>query len=57
MAKAKMIRIKDWKVCGNIVTVSYDDGTDVHVNTLDFNRAFGAIINATKEEVVRDFAI
>lgn len=52
-----MARIKEWNVKGNVVVVSYDDGTDVHVNTLVFNRAFGAIINASKEEVVRDFAI
>ena len=57
MKRKGNVRINDWKVRGNVVTVEYSDESKVNVNTIDFNRAFGAIINASKEEVVRDFAI
>ena len=36
------------------VTLEYSEG-NVTVSKQDFNRAFGAIINATREEVIRDF--
>ena len=42
---------------GNIVVLTYDDGDQVNVSKKDFDRAFGAIINATKEAVIRDFGI
>ena len=42
------------------VLVVCDRGTldgKAFVSKKDFNRAFGAIINATKEAVIRDFGI
>ena len=39
------------------VKLVYSDDEIVFVTREDFNRAFGAIINASKEEVIRDFAI
>jgi hypothetical protein len=47
-----------WAVQSNgTVAITYPDGDKVIVNAVDFNRAFGAIINASKEDVIRDFAI
>ena len=48
---------KTWEVKGSEVILTYDDGDKVKVSKKDFDRAFGAIINASKEEVIRDFAI
>lgn len=48
---------KTWKIDGNVVVLTYDDGDKVTVSKTDFDRAFGAIINATKEAVIRDFGI
>jgi len=48
---------KTWEIKGDIVEFTYDDGDVVKVSKKDFDRAFGAIINATKEAVIRDFGI
>ena len=53
----KNLQNKTWKIEGDIAVLTYDDGDIVTVKKTDFDRAFGAIINATKEEVIRDFAI
>ena len=39
------------------VKLVYSDDEIVYVTKEDFNRAFGAIINAEKDDVIRDFAI
>lgn len=52
-----MTRVTDWKKNGNgTVTLIYSDGENVTVDEKDFDRAFGTLINSTKEEVKRDFA-
>jgi len=48
---------KTWEIKGSVVVLTYDDGDQVNVSKTDFDRAFAAIINATKEAVIRDFAI
>ncbi len=40
-----------------VVDLHYSDGEIVTVKYDDYNRAMGAIINAEKEDVIRDFAI
>ena len=48
----------NWKLLANSqVCLFYSDKTKVLVSKKDFDRAFGAIINASKEEVLKDFAI
>lgn len=39
------------------VKLTFDDGDIVYVRKDDFNRAFGAILGADKEAVIRDFGI
>lgn len=46
-----------WEIDGDFVNISYPDGSVVKVKKTDFDRAFGAIINAPKEGVLRDFAV
>jgi len=41
----------------DVVELKYFDGEIVTVKYEDYNRAFGAIINASKEDVKRDFGI
>lgn len=49
--------IENWCKNGNSVILMYSDGEIVVVKKADFDRAFAAIVNATKEAVKRDFAI
>lgn len=51
------VYIENWCENGNSVILKYSDGDIVFVKKSDFNRAFAAIVNATKEAVIRDFAI
>ena len=51
------IQLNAWTDMGEKVQLGYTDGTILYVWKTDFNRAFGAIISASKEEVIRDFAI
>ena len=51
------VYIEKWNIEGDKVVLNYSDGTTVNVKKTDFDRAFGAIVNATKAEVERDFAI
>lgn len=53
----KRICVIDWSYDGDKVKLTYSDGTKLFVRLEDFNRAFGAILNAEKEAVERDFAI
>ncbi len=50
--------MKDWTLNSDgTVTLVYEDGESVLVSKKDFNRAFGAMVNASKEDVKRDFGI
>lgn len=49
--------MKKWEYRGDKVLLEYHDGEEVFVNRSDFDRAFGTIINASKEDIKRDFAI
>ena len=51
------IRITEWHIVDDKVEIKYSDGDIIYVSKVDFDRAFGAIINADKESVKRDFAI
>lgn len=51
------IYLTDWNCDGNRVKLVYSDEDVVYVTKTDFDRAFGAIVNAEKHEVIRDFAI
>lgn len=44
-------------ICDSSVGLLYDDGDIVVVSRSDFDRAFGAIVGASKEDVVRDFSL
>ena len=48
--------LNEWSIEGNRVRLSYDIGV-LHVPKEDFDRAFGAIVSASYEDVQRDFAI
>ena len=52
--------MKDWKINENnpaIVDLFYEDGEIIQVTKEDFNRAFGAMLNASQDAVRRDFGI
>lgn len=49
--------IDKWEIKGDNVELTYNDGEVVKVSKNDWDRAFGAIVNAEKADVVRDFAI
>ena len=51
-----MNRLNNWTIEGNVVRLSYDNG-ELYISKVDFNRAFGAIVNAPYDDVKRDFAI
>ena len=51
------IYLADWNYDGCRVKLVYSDEEVVYVSKVDFDRAFSAIINAEKQEVIRDFAI
>lgn len=55
---SERIYLKDWNYEGSDkIRLVYSDNDVVFVSRTDFNRAFGAIINADKNAVIRDFAI
>ena len=52
------INIVNWhSVAENKVKIIYNNGDEVLVRKSDFDRAFGAILNAEKDAVIRDFGI
>ncbi len=52
------VYLDNWKPMDNgTVKLTYKDGEEVYVQKTDFDRAFGAIVSADKDAVVRDFAI
>lgn len=50
-----MICLKDWQIQGNRVCLTYSDDTSLYISKSDFDRAFGCIISADKNAVIRDF--
>ena len=46
-----------WERNGERIQLEFLDGSILHVKKQDFDRAFGCIINLTKEQVQADFAI
>lgn len=54
----KNVYLKDWRIMnGDTVELLYSDNDTVNVSKADFDRAFGPIVSASKENVIRDFAI
>lgn len=54
----KEVRMVGWKIKSDtVVELKYNDSTTVDVKKSDFDRAFGAMINAEKNAVIRDFSI
>lgn len=51
------VYLKKWEYDGDKVKLEYKDNSIVYVKKSDFDRAFGCIISATKDVVIRDFAI
>lgn len=51
------MHLKNWTYAGELVVLLYEDDSLVKVPKKTFDRAFGAIINATKDAVVRDFVV
>ena len=46
-----------WERTGERIRLEFLDGSIMYVKKQDFDRAFGCIINLTKEQVQADFAI
>lgn len=46
-----------WERTGERIRLEFLDGSILYVKKQDFDRAFGCIINLTKEQVQADFAI
>lgn len=55
--KLKRNCVIDWSYDGDKVKLTYADGTVLFVRHDDFDRAFGAILNAEKDAVERDYAV
>lgn len=53
----KPIYLKTWNYDGDKVKLVYEDDDIVYVSKIDFDRAFGAIVSASKNDVLRDFAM
>lgn len=51
------VEMIDWTVHGDRVRLTYSDGDSFDVSKTDFNRAFGAILGADKEDVIAGFKI
>ena len=49
--------VKNWRIDDDFAYILYEDGDEIKISKDDFNRAFGAIISASKENVIRDFAV
>ena len=53
----KDVSLRKWNNEGGRVQLVYEDDTEVYVSKEDFDRAFGCIVSAPKNDVIRDFAI
>ena len=51
------IYVTNLTIMGEKVRVDFSDGDHTFVTYNDYNRALMAIANASKEEIIRDFAI
>lgn len=52
------IELDKWKQENDqYVKLTYKDNENVFVSKKDFDRAFGAIVSSSKEDVKRDFAV
>ena len=49
--------LTNWERNGESIRLEFLDGSILYVKKQDFDRAFGCIINLTKEQVQADFAI
>lgn len=53
----KPIYLKTWNYDGDKVKLVYEDNDIVDVSKVDFDRAFGAIISASKADILRDYVL
>lgn len=53
--KTERICLEKWSYDGDRAKLEYSDGDIVFVSKADFDRAFGAIVSADKNDVIRDF--
>lgn len=53
----KKVYLKEWNYDGDKVKLEYKDNSIVYVKRSDFDRAFGCIVSASKDVIIRDFAI
>ena len=53
----KRINLKAWELVGCKVRLVYEDNDIVYIHKSDFDRAFGPIISADKNDVLRDYSI
>ena len=56
-AANKPIYLKTWNYDGDKVKLFYEDNDIVYVSKVDFDRAFGAIVSATKADILRDYVL
>lgn len=49
------IRLKDWKIEGEVAILTYADGEVIKMTKKKFNQSFGAIINASKNAIKNEF--
>lgn len=54
---SERIFVASWHYSGDKVELNYSDGTTVFVRKSDFDRTTMTMFNATKDEIIRDFAI
>lgn len=47
--------LKEWNIVGSKVHLTYNNGTELLIDKTDFDRAFGCIVSASKEVVLRDY--
>ena len=54
---SKRVNLSLWNYEGDLVKLSYVDGTVLYVRKSDFNEHFGFIVNVDKDSVMRSFAV
>ena len=53
----KPIYLKTWNYDGDKVKLVYEDNDIVYVSKVDFDRAFGTIVSASKVDILRDYVL
>lgn len=53
----KNVSLQEWSYVGDKVRLAYADGVEFFVSKKDFDRAFGCIVSAPRNDVIRDFAL